>query len=110
MSDESDFESVKEVLSTLDGSLSSQPFLVGETLTIADLATVANLSLLELVYYEVKQWKNVWAWLHRVKHLPYYAACNKGLESWKLALYVRDQDRLERKKRLERKNESEVIT
>ena len=90
------FKQVRAVLDHLDGELSSTPYLAYRSVSIADLATAANLSLLELVYYEVSDWKNVWAWLKRIKGLSYYAASNQGLEKWKTALYVKQQRKKER--------------
>ena len=93
------FGVLKDVLDELDKSLKETPYLAYRSVSLADLATAANLSLLELVYYEVTEWKNIWAWLQRIKGLPYYAVCNAGLEKWKLALYVKDQDKKEKEAR-----------
>jgi glutathione S-transferase len=97
--DDEKFAKVKEVLDELEENLAQNPYLAYRSVSLADLAIAANLSLLELVYYEVTAWKNVWAWLQRIKGLAYYAPCNAGLEKWKLARYVKEQDRQEREAR-----------
>ena len=79
---------VRECLHKVNMELEGQSFLTGCDVTLADFAVMADLSLLELIDYNFRPWPPLVKWRNRMKDLPYYASCNKGLEDWKFALLI----------------------
>ena len=86
-------QAVKDVLLHLEQSvLSDSAYVASNHVTIADFMTMASLSLLELVSWDFVLWRRVTRWQASIRDLPYYAACNQGLEDWKVAIFVKESE------------------
>ena len=59
--------------------LANSEFLTGDSKSLADLACVASLTYLEMVEFDFTPYPIIKAWLERLKRLPYFMECNKGL-------------------------------
>lgn len=64
----------------LDGG---QRYMTGDDLTIVDISMATNISLTEIKGYMMDKWPDLAMWYRRMKALPYWAECNKGLYEWK---------------------------
>eukprot|EP01129_Flabellula_baltica_P000005 TRINITY_DN0_c1_g2_i1.p1 TRINITY_DN0_c1_g2~~TRINITY_DN0_c1_g2_i1.p1 ORF type:complete len:213 (+),score=48.67 TRINITY_DN0_c1_g2_i1:186-824(+) len=73
---EEDIAPVKEVLAFLDGQLEGRDFLVGDSLTLADVFILPEIDQIELFQFWPNTWEaypNIAAWLNNVKAaLPTY--------------------------------------
>ena len=68
---------VDENMNLLETFLTRSTYLAGEELTIADLATLANVSTMEAGGLDLSRWPHVNAWLTKLKgDLPYYEQAN----------------------------------
>ncbi len=61
-------------------------YLAGDKLTLADLCIAANLTMLELVGFEIDDYPRLLAWKQRMTQLPYWAEVNAPFEAWKSAV------------------------
>lgn len=84
-SDEKKANALKTALDYLDGFLSEQTFVVGETLTIADLSILSSITQLEALDFKITGYKHLFRWLQKLKEdLPYFEECNKeGIEMFR---------------------------
>jgi glutathione S-transferase len=57
-------------LAVLDGQLAKQPFVIGPRVTIADYSLCGYLFYGEEIPLDLAQYKNVKAWLERIRDLP----------------------------------------
>lgn len=64
----------------LDGG---QRYMTGDDLTIVDISMATNISLTEIKGYMMDKWPDLAMWYRRMKALPYWVECNKGLYEWK---------------------------
>lgn len=60
-------------LTVLESALSNSPFLVGETITIADLSCSGYLYWLDEAGFDIEQWPHIFDWLNRISALPGWA-------------------------------------
>ncbi|KAF0307113.1 Inactive glutathione S-transferase D3 [Amphibalanus amphitrite] len=68
---------LEENMALLETFLTRSTYLAGEHLTIADLATLANVSSVEAGGLDMSRWPHVQAWLTKLKaELPYYEQAN----------------------------------
>ena len=68
---------VEENANLLETFLTRSTYVAGEQLTIADLATLANVSGMETCGLDMSRWPHVAAWLAKLKaELPYYEKAN----------------------------------
>ncbi|XP_043201742.1 glutathione S-transferase 1-like [Amphibalanus amphitrite] len=68
---------LEENMALLETFLTRSTYLAGEHLTIADLATLANVSSMEACGIDMSRWPHVQAWLAKLKaELPYYEQAN----------------------------------
>ncbi|KAL5019089.1 hypothetical protein ScPMuIL_004811 [Solemya velum] len=74
---------MKKTFEYMDDQLQGCQYITGASLTIADISIAANISLTELKGYSLDPWTNLCAWFQRMKTLPFWAECNKGLYEWK---------------------------
>lgn len=78
--DQTNVESVREAYGTLEVFLKEDKYLVGNSLTFADLACVATISSLsQCVPIDPKKFPKVDGWMKRMKLLPYYEDQNGEL-------------------------------
>ena len=80
---EADMSGIRDKLKTLDDALQGKQYLVGDHLTLADLALVVTLSMLEMMpTVDTKEFTEVTEWKEGLKkRLPYYQEINqKGLD------------------------------
>jgi len=69
---------VEDNMQLLETFLTHTTYLAGEELTVADLATLANISGMEACGMDLSRWPHVAAWLAKLKaDLPYYKAANE---------------------------------
>jgi glutathione S-transferase len=61
-------------LGLLDEYLAGHRFLVGDTVTIADLCCYADIAFARLAQKDLATWPNIVAWADRVEELPGFAA------------------------------------
>ena len=68
---------VEENMALLETFLTRSTYVAGESLTIADLAALANVASVESCGMDVARWPHVAAWLGKMKkQLPYYEEAN----------------------------------
>lgn len=81
-------DKLREVLHFLDRHQlkDERHFLTGAELTLADLCIAANLTMLELVGFEIDDYPRVVAWKQRIAELPYWAEVNAPFEAWKASM------------------------
>jgi len=80
-----DDEKAKEVENTLtylEKILEKQSYLAGVQLTIADLTTTANLSLLEVKAWNFAKYQKVAIWREKISKEPWYDEVNVGLRDF----------------------------
>ncbi|KAL2714503.1 glutathione S-transferase 1-1 [Vespula squamosa] len=80
--DEEKYEKLKDSFDLLEKFLEDQDYIVGRSLTIADLALASSVSTAETFGFEVFRYKNVSKWMDRIKSsAPGYRKANgEGLE------------------------------
>ncbi|KMY94816.1 glutathione S-transferase 1 [Drosophila simulans] len=72
-------DSIHRALKILETFLSSSSYLVGDSLTLADLLSGPTVSALRAaVDIEPVEYPKVCAWLDRLNQIPYYKAINEG--------------------------------
>lgn len=70
-------EEVDKAYGFMEKFLEADVYLVGDSLTVADLACGASISsLFELVPADPEKYPNLHAWFKRIKGLPYYEEAN----------------------------------
>ncbi|KAK3578004.1 hypothetical protein CHS0354_037386 [Potamilus streckersoni] len=74
---------MKKTFDYLNRQLDGQRHMAGDEMTLADISMATNIALLELRNYNLDQWPLLSAWYQRMKLLPYWNECNKGLYDWK---------------------------
>lgn len=75
--DPAKLEKINEAMKFLDTFLEGQQYAAGNSLTLADLALVASVTTFEVVNYDLSPYKNIVAWLARVKaNAPGYEEAN----------------------------------
>ncbi|KAF7386886.1 hypothetical protein HZH66_011338 [Vespula vulgaris] len=80
--DEEKYEKLKDSFDLLEKFLEDQDYVVGRSLTIADLTLASSVSTAEALGFEVFRYKNVSKWMDRIKSsAPGYRKANgEGLE------------------------------
>ncbi|XP_043678379.1 uncharacterized protein LOC122633947 [Vespula pensylvanica] len=80
--DEEKYEKLKDSFDLLEKFLEDQDYVVGRSLTIADLTLASSVSTAEALGFEVFRYKNVSKWMDRIKSsAPGYRKVNgEGLE------------------------------
>lgn len=74
-------EAITQAYEFLEKFLEEDLFLVGNSLTIADLCAIATTeSLNTLVEIDENKYPNVVAWMKRLQELPYYSINREGAE------------------------------
>ena len=74
---EENMPKVVENTNLLETFLTRTKYVAGDELTIADLATLANVSSMEAGGIDMSRWPHVAAWLAKLKaELPYYEQAN----------------------------------
>jgi len=69
---------MEENIQLLETFLTRTTYVAGEELTIADLATLSNISTVEACGIDLSRWTHVAAWLAKLKaDLPYYTEANE---------------------------------
>jgi glutathione S-transferase len=58
------------------------PWLCGDSLSLADYFASGVLSLGELIDCDFSAWPNVQRWYHRIQALPNWQSANAGLYAW----------------------------
>jgi glutathione S-transferase len=71
---ESKWQAGNRALAALDGHLDGREWLVGDSLTIADISLYAYTHLAEEGDFDLGQYPNVQAWIERVAAVPGYVA------------------------------------
>ncbi|KAI1285678.1 Glutathione S-transferase 1, isoform C [Halotydeus destructor] len=70
-------QAFKDKLALLEGYLSGNKYVAGDTLTIADLSIVAGIGFLKVVNYDLTAYPNIVAWRARLEQgLPFYKEVN----------------------------------
>lgn len=77
--------SVTECLEFMEAFLASNEYLVGNSLTVADLCCITSISAIELLMtIDEKKYPKLMKWARKIEQLPYYAEANdEGLEKLK---------------------------
>jgi glutathione S-transferase len=60
-------------LSFVDKTVSNQPFLVGDTMTIADIGCWGRMVFMAEGGFEISNWPHLEAWANRIKAMPGFA-------------------------------------
>ena len=76
---------MRQVLGNLELKLQGKRFLVGENITLADVSVVCNLSLLEMVPFDVSPWPRFLQWRDDIKATRQYKTVHEGFEAFKKA-------------------------
>ena len=76
---------MRQVVSNLELKLQGKRFLVGENITLADVGVVCNLSLLEMVPFDVSPWPRFLQWRDDIKATRQYKIVHEGFEAFKKA-------------------------
>jgi glutathione S-transferase len=63
----------EEALSFVDKTVSNQPFLVGDTMTIADIGCWGRMVFMAEGGFEISNWPHLEAWADRIKAMPGFA-------------------------------------
>jgi len=63
----------EEALSFVDKIVSNQPFLVGDTMTIADIGCWGRMVFMAEGGFEIANWPHLEAWANRIKAMPGFA-------------------------------------
>ncbi|XP_023241445.1 glutathione S-transferase 1-like [Centruroides sculpturatus] len=75
--DQDKVKNLKECLSHVEKFLSTSPYLVGETLTLADLSILATLTFAKLIDFDYSEYSSIQRWMTKLeKELPYYDEVN----------------------------------
>ena len=74
---------MRQVLSNLELKLQGKRFLAGENITLADISAVCNLSLLEMVSFDVSPWPRFLQWRDDIKATKQYKIVHEGFEAFK---------------------------
>ena len=77
---------MRQVVSNLELKLQGKRFLVGENITLADVGVVCNLSLLEMVPFDVSPWPRFLQWRDDIKATRQYKIVHEGFEAFKKAM------------------------
>lgn len=68
---------ITEAYSLLDRFLENSIYLVGDSLTLADLTCITTVTQLEIVLpIDNDKYKNIRPWIHRLERLPYFTELN----------------------------------
>jgi len=65
-------QTAEKVLSIIDGHLQNRDWLVGDTLSIADIAVYPYLALAPEANLDISAYTNIVAWFQRIRALPGY--------------------------------------
>lgn len=77
---ESQYEAVRNAYRLLNALFRGNTCLVGNSLTVADLCTITNVSQMEYILpVDNVAYPNVRLWLNRMKLLPYYNELNEKI-------------------------------
>ncbi|XP_054160479.1 glutathione S-transferase 1-like [Oppia nitens] len=73
------FLELTDSLTFLEIFLINKDYVAGDTLTIADISLLANVTLLEIaVEFDLSSFSNIWGWFNRLRReLPYYDRLTK---------------------------------
>ncbi|CAH1367302.1 glutathione S-transferase 1-like [Tenebrio molitor] len=81
---EDQIEGLENGYGHLDTFLKGNPWVTGNTITIADFSLIANVTSLDVLYpVDPTRFSNVKAWMTRASSLPYYDVNVEGLDSFK---------------------------
>ena len=82
-----DLQQYEAALTKVDGCidlletfLKRSAFVAGETMSVADLAILANVSTMEASDMDLSRWPRVERWLKKMKELPYYSVNVAGAQ------------------------------
>lgn len=83
--DEERLDYYKKVYPLLEGFLTTNKYLCGDYLTVADICAVATVSSVdEIAPIHTEEYPNLASWIRRMKQLPFYEEKNgKGAEGLK---------------------------
>lgn len=77
---ESQYDVVRNAYRLLNALFCENIYLVGNTVTVADLCTITNVSQMEFILpIDNDAYPNVRLWLNRMKLLPYYNELNEKI-------------------------------
>jgi len=75
--DEEKNKSLKQALTFLDGFLSASDYVAGSRLTIADLSILSTVTFLDVIDYDLSEYKNINKWQDKLSaELPYFNEIN----------------------------------
>ena len=58
-------------------------FITGDTMTIADIASIVSVTFLEAIDFDYSDYPNLMVWVEKMKAQDFYKECNVGFEKWK---------------------------
>jgi len=79
----SDLQQLHNQLKELDTILEGKQYLANQTFSIADISTMADLTMLELFNFDFSPYKNVETWMKHLKTRPCYSVNEAGLQIWR---------------------------
>ena len=76
-------EEMKKALENMNGKLQGKKYLAGDTLTLADLSVVFDLSWLEIhPTFDMSPYPNVSKWRQTIRGMPEFKKINEGFEGF----------------------------
>ena len=76
---------MRQVLTNLELKLQGKRFLARENITLANVSVMCNLSLLEMVPFDVSPWPRFLQWRDDIKATGQYKIVHEGFEAFKKA-------------------------
>ena len=74
---------MKKALENMNGKLEGKKYLAGDTLTLADLSAVFDLSWLEIhPTFDMSPYPNVTKWRQNIRDMPQFKKINEGFEGF----------------------------
>lgn len=67
---------ITEAYILLDRFLEDAPYLVGDSITLADFTCITTVTQLEIILPIHEKFKNIRAWIKRLEQLPYFSELN----------------------------------